>query len=121
MQRLTDRAKNRCAYLVNVKEDEQEVDSPYKNTLQCILDCINRLAAYEDTGATPEQCAHWAQLDREKRLVVLCGCEGCKWLKVVPFGGFFCKRLVMGTPYFDTTIGCSFREAAEAKERESNG
>ena len=28
--------------------DRQEFDSPYKNTLQCILDCFERLAQYED-------------------------------------------------------------------------
>jgi hypothetical protein len=48
MKRLTARTKNGHAYLVNVKPDEQEVDSPYKNTLQCILDCFERLAQYED-------------------------------------------------------------------------
>ena len=48
MDRLTARTKNGNAYLVNVKPDEQEVDSPHKNTLQCILDCFERLAQYED-------------------------------------------------------------------------
>jgi hypothetical protein len=48
MDRLTARTKNGHAYLVNVKPDEQEVDSPHKNTLQCILDCFERLAQYED-------------------------------------------------------------------------
>ena len=54
MNRLTARTKNGHAYLVNVKPDEQEVNSPHKNTLQCILDCFERLAAYEDTGLEPE-------------------------------------------------------------------
>ena len=48
MSRLTARTETGHAYLVNVKPDEQEVDSPYKNTLQCILDCFERLAQYED-------------------------------------------------------------------------
>ncbi len=48
MSRLTARTETGHAYLVNVKPDEQEVDSPHKNTLQCILDCFERLAAYED-------------------------------------------------------------------------
>ena len=48
MKRLTARTKNGHAYLVNVKPDEQEVNSPHKNTLQCILDCFERLAQYED-------------------------------------------------------------------------
>ena len=48
IERLTARNKNGLAYLVNVKPDEQEVDSPYKNTLKCILDCFERLAQYEE-------------------------------------------------------------------------
>ena len=48
MERLTARTEKRLAYLVNVKPDEQVVESPYKNTLQCILDCFERLAYYED-------------------------------------------------------------------------
>ena len=34
---VTARTETGHAYLVNVKPDEQEVDSPYKNTLQCII------------------------------------------------------------------------------------
>ena len=48
MSRLTARTETGHAYLVNVRPDEQEVDSPHKNTLQCILDCFERLAQYED-------------------------------------------------------------------------
>ena len=48
IERLTARTETGRAYLVNVKPDEQEVDSPHKNTLQCILDCFERLAQYED-------------------------------------------------------------------------
>jgi hypothetical protein len=48
MSRLTARTETGHAYLVNVKPDEQEVNSPHKNTLQCILDCFERLAQYED-------------------------------------------------------------------------
>ena len=50
MDRLTSRNKLGLAYLINVKPDEQEVESPHPNTLRCILDCFNRLAEYEDTG-----------------------------------------------------------------------
>lgn len=32
---------------------------------------IDRLAAYEDTGLTPEQCAKYAKADKDGRLVVL--------------------------------------------------
>lgn len=48
MSRLTARNENGFAYLVNVKPNEQEVDSPHKNTLKCILDCFERLTQYEE-------------------------------------------------------------------------
>lgn len=57
MERLTKWAKNGCAYLVGVKDDEQEVVCESKNTLQCMLDAFKQLAAYEDTEHTPEECA----------------------------------------------------------------
>lgn len=56
MNRLTARrADNGLAYLVGVKPNEQEVNSPHPNTLRCILNCFQRLAEYEDTGLTPEE------------------------------------------------------------------
>lgn len=56
MKRLTARRiDNGLAYLVGVRPNEQEVDSPYPNTLRCILDCFQRLAEYEDTGLMPEE------------------------------------------------------------------
>lgn len=36
------------------------------------FDClVERLAAYEDTGLTPERCAEFARADKDGRLVVL--------------------------------------------------
>ena len=70
-KRLTNRSpKNGMAYLVNVKPDEQEVDSPYKNTLRCIMDSFNRLAAYEDSGLSPEEVQEFAKAKAEGRLIV---------------------------------------------------
>lgn len=57
MKRLTEWAKNGYAYLSGVKDDEQEVKCKSKNTLQCIIDAFNQLAAYEDTNHTPKECA----------------------------------------------------------------
>jgi len=62
IERLTARNKDGFAYLVNVKPDEQEVNSPHKNTLKCILDCFERLAQYEEEAiarqsATSEEVA----------------------------------------------------------------
>jgi len=52
-KRLTARSlKNGTAYLAGVKENEQDVESKYPNTLRCILDCFERLAVYEE--AVPE-------------------------------------------------------------------
>ncbi len=49
MHRLTARSqKNNMAYLVNVKPNEQDVESPYPNTLKCIMEAFERLAQYED-------------------------------------------------------------------------
>jgi hypothetical protein len=51
MERLTARSpKNNMAYLVKVKQNEQDVESPYPNTLRCIMEAFERLAQYEDTG-----------------------------------------------------------------------
>jgi hypothetical protein len=71
-ERLTERSpKNGMAYLINVKQNEQVVESPYPNTLRCIMDSFNRLAAYEDSGLTPEQVQELAKAEADGRLVVL--------------------------------------------------
>ena len=69
MDRLTARrADNGLAYLVGVKPNEQEVDSPHPNTLRCILECFQSLAAYEDTGLTPGNITYQtAQLQEWQR------------------------------------------------------
>ena len=69
IERLTARNKDGLAYLVNVKPDEQEVDSPHKNTLQCILDCFERLAQYEDEAIA-------RQSETEKVVCPDCGGSG---------------------------------------------
>ena len=53
-ERLTNRTHDGHAYLVNVKDDEQEVECKSENTAQCILDSWDRLAAYEDLGHVEE-------------------------------------------------------------------
>ena len=55
MNRLTARNKDGLAYLVNVKKSEQEVESPYPNTLKCILDGFEKLAQYEDKEELEEK------------------------------------------------------------------
>jgi len=71
-ERLTERSpKNGMAYLINVKQNEQVVESPYPNTLRCIMDSFNRLAAYEDSGLSPEEVQELAKAKADGRLVVL--------------------------------------------------
>ena len=36
---------------------------------------VERLAAYEDTGLTPERCAEFARADAEGRYIVMCDAE----------------------------------------------
>ncbi len=54
----------RCSEFCNV-DDMDCVDCPAFDRL------VERLAAYEDTGLTPEQCAEYAKADREGRYIVL--------------------------------------------------
>lgn len=73
MDRLTAKAENGMAYLVKVKLTEQEVESPFPNTLRAILESFNRLAAYEDTALTPEEIMA-LKAENQKRDE---GCEFC--------------------------------------------
>lgn len=41
------------------------------NGCQYQANFVDRLAAYEDTGLTPEQCAEYGKADREGRYIVL--------------------------------------------------
>ena len=69
-ERLTERSpKNGMAYLINVKQNEQVVESPYPNTLRCIMDSFDRLAAYEDSGLSPEEVQELAKAKADGRLV----------------------------------------------------
>ena len=74
VDRLTARTDGGIAYLVNVKQDEQEVYCKSRNTAQRIIDSWERLAAYEDIGLTPEEIAHAIDLlaaEKDGRLVEL--------------------------------------------------
>ena len=53
----------RCSEFCNV--DMDCIDCPAFDRL------VERLAAYENTGLTPEQCAEYAKADREGRYIVL--------------------------------------------------
>jgi hypothetical protein len=55
------------AYLVNVKSDEQTVESPYRNTLKCITDAFEKLAQYEEL--------------EEKRPEIVCLCGPLRFIE----------------------------------------
>lgn len=66
MDRLT-KNFNGAFGLVKVKDNEQEIESPYRNTLQACFESWQRLGQYEDTGLTPEEIAALrAELDALK-------------------------------------------------------
>jgi len=52
-ERLTARSpKNNMAYLVKIKNNEQDLEGPY-NTLLCVRDAFEALAVYEERLITP--------------------------------------------------------------------
>lgn len=48
MERLTKRANNGLPYLAKVKDNEQDIYSDYRNTLQCVQEAFKKLAEYEE-------------------------------------------------------------------------
>lgn len=64
--RLTKKC-NGCFGLIKVKDDEQEIESPYPNTLRAILECFNRLGelenAIEDGELVPVVHGEWVEDD----------------------------------------------------------
>lgn len=88
MQRLTKLYGNNAYGLVNVRDDEQEVDSPYPNTLKAILQSFARLGELEDILYAPDGSER-ITLDRLRELVTA---EGEGRVVVLP-----CK--VGGTVY----------------------
>ena len=107
MERLTNRTHDGHAYLVNVKDDEQEVECKSENTAQCILDSWERLAAYEDLGLTPEEIDHAKDLlaaERDGRLVTL----PCKAGDTVYKISYDCTKRIRYNPFDEN--GCSTAE-----------
>lgn len=83
-KRLTARSpRNNMAYLVNVKPDEQEVNSAYPNTLRAIRDSFERLGQYEDTGLAPEE-VETLRTENERLRVALEATEAVKAFMTLP-------------------------------------
>lgn len=63
--------------LVKVKDDEQEVESPYPNTLKAILECFNRLGelenAIESGELVPVMHGEWEFVDDYTAKCSACG------------------------------------------------
>lgn len=84
IERLTARDKEGIAYLVNVKPDEQEVSSPHKNTLKCILDCFEKLAQYEEAEIAHQSVKSEEVQEAIEWQVSLKGYHQNKWEKAEP-------------------------------------
>lgn len=67
--------------LVKVKDDEQEVESPYPNTLKAILECFERLGelenAIESGELVPVVHGRWIKSDEHKGVFVCGECKNC--------------------------------------------
>ena len=133
MQRLT-KLYGRNAYgLVNVRDDEQEVDSPHPNTLKAILQSFARLGEYEDilyADGTPritlDRLRELVQADSEGRAVVLpCkvepfDCQHCKHLSPSDkTNRLFCSYHGEGEHQYEVYLDdyCSYFERAEAEAK----
>ena len=68
MKRLTKWEEANEQWIENHDDDTRE----WKNGNRAVMD---KLAAYEDTGYTPERCAEIAEAEREGRVIGTC--RGC--------------------------------------------
>jgi len=69
MERLTARSPiNNAAYLVNIKDDEQVLEGAY-NTLVCLKEAFDRLAAYEDSGLTTDEVQEFAKVKADEKIL----------------------------------------------------
>lgn len=64
------------AYLVGVKDNEQELEGSY-NTLKCVQASWQKLFAYEDTGLMPEEITE-AQKAMKAALGLACQVQSLK-------------------------------------------
>lgn len=70
MERLTERDEYGNADIIGVDSADLQLNLNF-NEFNQVTEALNRLAAYEDTGLTPEKCAKFAQADEEGRYIVL--------------------------------------------------
>jgi hypothetical protein len=70
IKRLTERDEYGNADIIGVDSAELQLNLEF-DELNRVTDALNRLAAYEDSGLTPEQVHELAKAEAEGRLVVL--------------------------------------------------
>lgn len=70
MERLTRRINGVVVY-VGAKNTYSTGQIPCEVEPAGVREMMNRLAAYEDTGLTPERCAEFARADAEGRYIVM--------------------------------------------------
>ncbi|MFV0399181.1 MAG: hypothetical protein ACK5LX_01000 [Oscillospiraceae bacterium] len=70
MDRITARTPDGLAYLAKVRPNEQEVEAS-RHTCECIYESWQRLAAYEDTGLSPENVVMVNDFSQSQRAKLL--------------------------------------------------
>lgn len=70
MNRLTERDEYGNADIIGVDSEDLQLNLDFEG-FNRVTEALNRLAAYEDSGLDPEQCAKYAQAEKEGRYIVL--------------------------------------------------
>lgn len=70
MNRLTERDEYGNADIIGVDSEDFQLNLDFEG-FNRVTEALNRLAAYEDTGLEPEECAKYAQAEKEGRYIVL--------------------------------------------------
>ena len=91
-ERLTERDEYGNADIIGVDSAELQLNLEF-DELNRVTDALNRLAAYEDTGLTPEEVQKIARAKAEGRLVVLpCKAGDTIW-KIKAVFSYFSKPM----------------------------
>ena len=91
-ERLTERDEYGNADIIGVDSAELQLNLEF-DELNRVTDALNRLAAYEDTGLTPEEVQKMARAKAEGRLVVLpCKAGDTIW-KIKAVFSYFSKPM----------------------------
>lgn len=81
---------------LTIRKSDGAWDVPLRNDDGAYIpsqEIIDRLAAYEDTGLEPEECAKYAQAEKEGRLVVLPRKVGDTVFSAFENEGVFCGKV----------------------------